>query len=249
MTYNHLFATFVGLSTLFSMQVALSQTSMSERSPLVQVSGSATVRVTPDEVHLTVGIQSRDKNLQAATQENGSRVAKAHAVLKQHGVPETSVQVNYLHVQPNYDSHDLERTTPVSFSARRSIGIKVTNLAGFERLLNDLYAIGINEVENLEYRSSSLRQYRDKARDMAALAAREKADALTAQLGVKRGKAIRISENQGSIFWGGSSQFANRSMTQNIATSQQGGNAGGDEVLAVGQISVTAHINVDFSIE
>ncbi|WP_431113307.1 SIMPL domain-containing protein [Variovorax paradoxus] len=250
MTLKYLFATVVGLSTLFSMQAALSQTSISRPSPLVQVSGSATVRVTPDEIYLTVGIQSRDKNLQVATQENGGRVANAQAILKQHGVPEKSVQVNYLQVQPNYDARYPEHTTtPVSFTARRSIGIKVTNFAGFERLLNDLYAVGINEVENLEYRSSTLRQHRDKARDMAAVAAREKADALTAQLGVKRGQAIRISENQGSILWGGSSQFAGRSMTQNVATSQQGGDSGGDEALSVGQISVTAHVNVDFLIE
>ncbi|WP_431113310.1 SIMPL domain-containing protein [Variovorax paradoxus] len=50
---------------------------------------SATVRVAPDEVFLTIGVQSRNKSLRTATLDNRERVSKALGVLKQHGVPDT----------------------------------------------------------------------------------------------------------------------------------------------------------------
>lgn len=219
----------------------------------ISVTGTAAVRVAPDEVFLTLGVESRDKSLQATTRDNSERIAKALAVIKRHGVPEKSVQLNYIQVEPDFDT-DVSRITPVAYRARKSIGIKITKLESFEPLLTDLFAVGVNQVENIEFRNSDLRKHRDRARELAVTAAREKADALTAQLGVKRGRAVRISEDSGWRWggWSGSYRGGQNLMQQNVVQSapNTGGQGdGGEGELSVGQISVTATINVDFLLE
>lgn len=219
----------------------------------ISVTGTAAVRVAPDEVFLTIGVESRDKSLQAATRDNSDRTAKALAVIKRHGVPEKSVQLNYIQVEPDFDTN-VSRITPVAYRAHKSIGIKITRLESFEPLLTDLFAVGVNQVENIDFRNSDMRKHRDKARELAVVAAREKADALTSQLGVKRGRAIRISEDTGWRWggWSGSYRSGQNMMQQNTVQSAPGSGGQGDSPdgeLSVGQISVTATISVDFLLE
>lgn len=241
---------------LLGAATAASAQRLTEISPTpgqISVTGSAAVRVAPDEVFLTIGVDSRDKNLQAATRDNSERIAKALAVIKRHGVPDKSVQLNYIQVEPDYDTN-VSRITPVAYRAHKSIGIKITRLDSFEPLLTELYGVGVNQVENIEFRNSDMRKHRDKARELAVVAAREKADALTSQLGVKRGKAMRISENTGWNWGGWSGRYRGDQglMQQNVMQSaprSEGQADGADGDLSVGQISVTATISVDFLIE
>ena len=45
--------------------------------PLISVSGSAEVKVAPDEIHLRVGVETRQQDLEQAKRENDDRVSKA----------------------------------------------------------------------------------------------------------------------------------------------------------------------------
>jgi uncharacterized protein YggE len=221
--------------------------------PRISVTGTAAVRVAPDEVFLTIGVESRDKSLQVATRDNSDRIAKALAVIRSHGVPDKSVQLNYIQVEPDFDTN-VSRITPVAYRAHKSIGIKITKLDTFEPLLTDLFAVGVNQVENIEFRNSDMRKHRDKARELAVVAAREKADALTSQLGVKRGRAVRISEDTGWRWggWSGSYRGGQNMMQQNVVQSAPNSGAQGDSAdgdLSVGQINVTATISVEFQLE
>lgn len=251
-------AVFAGLATLalFGVANTASAQRATDAGPTpgqISVTGTAAVRVAPDEVFLTIGVESRDKNLQATTHDNSDRIAKALAVIKRHGVPEKNVQLNYIQVEPDFDTN-VSRITPVAYRAHKSIGIRITRLDSFEPLLTDLFAVGVNQVENIEFRNSDMRKHRDKARELAVVAAREKADALTAQLGVKRGRAVRISEDSGWRWggWSGSYRGGQNLMQQNTVQSAPGSGAQGDSAdgdLSVGQISVTATISVDFLLE
>lgn len=257
MLSRHSLAAGLAALTLLGAAAGASAQRLADTAPApgqISVTGTAAVRVAPDEVFLTIGVESRDKSLQATTRDNSDRIAKALAVIRRHGVPEKSVQLNYIQVEPDYDNQ-VSRVTPVAYRAHKSIGIKLTKLDSFEPLLTDLFAVGVNQVENIEFRNSEMRKHRDKARELAVVAAREKADALTSQLGVKRGRALRITEDSGWRWggWSGSYRGGQNLMQQNVVQSA-GGNAGGqgdgaDGDLSVGQISITATISVDFQLE
>ncbi|MFV0678713.1 SIMPL domain-containing protein [Ottowia sp.] len=249
MRTRHLFVSLclIAPSTMLGgIPAALAQTT-ADQTPQIRVSGTAAVRVVPDEVMLDIGVETRHADLQEATRQNAERVTRALALIRQHGVAEKNIQTNYLQVEPDY-IHD--RIDPPAYRVNKRIGLTLTDLNQFEALLSGLYAAGVNRVGSIEFRTTQLRQHRDRARGLAIQAAREKADAMTAQLDVKRGRPLQISESAASV-WGGSwSGWRGRDMRQQN-TVQQGADqaAGGDDGLTVGQISVTATVDVVFQLE
>jgi uncharacterized protein len=225
--------------------------------PQINVSGSAEVRVVPDEIRLNVAVESRSETLAPARVDNDVRVAAALAFLKQSGVPDKDVKTDYISVQPDYD-HNRSHVTPVAYIVRKTIEIKLTNTVTFQGVVTGLLTNGVNIIEGVDFRTSQLRKHRDQARLMAVRAAKEKAQALTDELGVKLGRPNSINASDSSNYWGGwggGSRYYNggfnaNNYAQNIVTS--GGGAAADnasDAFAVGQISISATVNVSFLIE
>ena len=210
--------------------------------PVITVSGTADVKVVPDEVHLNLAIETRSDKLEDAKRQNDERIGKVLQFLKGQGIKDKDVQTDFMTVEPLYDSK-ISRSEVVTYLVRKTIGARLTDISKFDAVLTGLLENGVNQLSGIEFSTSSLRKHRDEARAMAIRAAREKADALAAELGVKRGKAYNITSIEG----GGWSSA--RGMMQNVNAGASGGSAGTGGTLAVGQISVTATVNVSFLIE
>jgi uncharacterized protein YggE len=241
--------------------------------PEINVSGSAEVKVAPDEVDLTVSVETRSETLDDAKSQNDKRVAQALAFLKQSGVKDKDIQTDYISIEPVYDPNgyldpstgrplsSAERyksaTKPIYYQVRKGIGIKLTDVASFDTVLTGLINNGVNYVQGIDFRTTELRKYKDKARSMAIQAAKEKASAMADELGVKVGKPSSISVNdfggwnswsQGSRGYGygggGGGGFA-----QNVSQNAGGGAGDAGTTFAVGQISISATVNVTFLIQ
>ena len=234
----------------FQLTRALSQGL--QQPPQISVSGSAEVKVAPDEIYLRVGVETRDENLDDAKHQNDERVSKALSFLKSNEVKDKDVQTDFISIEPTYDSN-ISRAKPVIYIVRKSIEIKLTRMDAFAGLLTGLLTNGVNNVHGIEFRTSQLRKHRDAARAMAIRAAKEKADALASELGVKRGKVYSISANDWGGWWGSSgSYWGGRSgggMFQNAVQNAGGPSEVTDGTLSIGQISVSASVNVSFLIE
>lgn len=235
----------------------------------IMVSGSAEIKVKPDEVQLTVGVETRHESLDEAKKQNDKRVADALKFLRENEVEEKNIQTDFVIVEPVYDSsafvdpttglprpgHEkqLLGTEPAYYQVRKTIGIKVTNPAHFEAILSGLITNGVNHVRRIDFRTSELRKYKDRARAMALQAAKEKAQAAASSLGVKLGKPSNISINDsgGWVGWwpqsgwgygGGGLGGAGQNVSQNLG----GENGEAGSTFAVGQISVSANVSVSF---
>jgi uncharacterized protein YggE len=220
--------------------------------PLITVSGSAEVKIVPDEIDLRVGVETHHEALDQAKKESDERVGKALAFLKAANIRSEDIQTDYLAVEPRYENF-ATRTKLVNYVVQRSIGVKIRKVEGFESLLTGLLTNGISHVHGIEFRTSELRKHRDAARAMAVRAAREKADALATELGVKRGKVHTVNANEWGGWWSaGGGSWGHRfgaGMFQNVTQNAGGASTfGGDDTLSVGQISVSATVNVSFLI-
>jgi uncharacterized protein len=235
-------ATAISASPAFSQQT--------QGPPQINVSGSAEVKVAPDEIYLRLGVETRDASLEIAKKQNDERVARALAFLKSKGVADKDVQTDFINIEPTYDNRT-SRSVEI-YVARKSIEVRLTDIKSFETLLTGLLNSGVNNVHGMELRTSELRKHRDTARAMAIRAAREKADALAAELGVRRGKVYAVNANE----WGGwlsstggwNARYSG--LLQQNAVQNAGAPAEAAEgTLSVGQISVSASVQVSFLIE
>jgi len=262
----------IGLLTL-PLVSAKAQWRSDSQPPQINVSGSAEVKVAPDEVDLKVGVETRDEHLEVAKRNNDERVSAALEFLKRNGVKDKDVQTDYISIEPIYDQNaridprtglplpgynaNEGDTKPVYYLVLKSIGIKLTNVGDFDRILTGLITNGVNFVQGIDFRTSQLRKYKDQARAMAIKAAKEKANDMASELGVKVGKPFSINVND----WGGSSSWSQGSWGyggggggganayQNA--SQDAASASGENgtTFSVGQISVSANVNVSFLIQ
>jgi hypothetical protein len=216
----------------------------------ISVSGSAEVKAAPDEVYLRVGVQTRNESLDDAKRENDERVSKSLSFLKTSGIRAKDIQTDFIGIEPVYDGPSSTRI--VAYIVRRAIEIKITKVDAFEGLLTGLLDSGVNTVQGVTFGTSELRKYRDEARAMAIQAAKEKADAMASELGVKRGKVDDICASEfGGWFVGGSGYWqgpAGGGMFQN-AIQNAGSSPVENGTLSAGQISISASVNVSFEIE
>ncbi|HEX7830418.1 MAG TPA: SIMPL domain-containing protein [Thermoanaerobaculia bacterium] len=223
--------------------------------PSVSTSGNAEVLVEPDQVEFTIGVEIVHGTLSVAKELNDAAVAKTIAVAKRNGVEPSSIQTDYISIDPNYyDSDGRSRATPVNYVVRRSVVIVSKDVAGFERLLTQLVEAGANHVNGIRFLTTKLRAHRDEARRLATQAALEKAQLLAKSLGRNAGKVLQIAEatdwwsSSYSSWYGRWNSGASTNVSQN-ASPVGGTPSSGDGPLAPGRIAVKATVNCVFALD
>ena len=112
---------------------------------------------------------------------------------------------------------------------------------------------GSNQVVNVELYTSELRTYRDQAREMAMVAAKEKAQALAEAAGEDTDCVISINENSWSYYNGWWSR-ANRDLwtqnvMQNVAPNGNSETQDDGGPVSLGQISIRAEVSATFGLK
>lgn len=218
---------------------------------LITVTGEAEVNVVPDQVILTLGVETSNRQLRLAKSANDEIVKKVFAAAQARGVTVKDIQTDYISIEPRYrDSY--EQRDFIGFFVRKTVVITLHDIAKFEDLLSDVLDAGANYVQGIQFRTTELRKYRDQARSLAIQAAREKAVAMAKELGQQVGQPAAIREEQNNwwsgygAWWGGSYAGA---MTQNVIQNADNAPVLAEGSWAPGQISVTARVTASFELE
>ncbi|MDQ3817672.1 MAG: SIMPL domain-containing protein [Acidobacteriota bacterium] len=241
---------YLALAVILSATV-LARAQEGREPPLITVTGEAEVLVVPDEVIISLGVETSQRDLGAAKSENDARVKRVLALTREFSIDPKHVQTDYITVEPWY-RRGTDVPQSLEYRVRKSIVVTLKDTAKFETFLSRVLEVGVTNVQGVQFRTTELRKYRDQARAMAIKAAREKATALAGELGQKIGRAYRISESGGGWYppYGFSSYYGyGRGMMQNVSQEAGGGAASTDGAVALGQIRVTASVSVGFLLE
>ena len=217
---------------------------------LITVTGDAEVRVVPDEVIITLGVETWDKDLTIAKSENDKRIQKIIDIAKKQNVAGKHIQTDYISIEPRYE-HRHEHRNFIGYFVKKTIVITLKDTEKFENILSSILEAGANYVHGVQFRTTELRKHRDQARSLAIKAAQEKANDLAKELDQKVGKPYKIQENQSG--WGShyNSWWGSRGrggMSQNVIQ-DVAGSSESESSIALGQIKVTARITVSFELE
>lgn len=218
---------------------------------VISVNGEAEIRVVPDEVLLSLGVETFDKVLKAAKSLNDERIKKTIAVARGYAIPAEYIQTDYIGIEPRYHQSDITHEL-LGYVVRKTILIRLKDISKFEDLLSAVLEAGVTHVHGIDFRTTELRKHRDQARLLALKAAHEKAELLARESGRKVGKALSIGEasygylsSYGS-WWG--SRYGSQ-MTQNVVQSLGGSSVASDTTLAPGQIAIRVSVSVSFVLE
>jgi len=202
------------------------------------------------KVTLTLGVETWNDELNIAKSDNDQRTQKIIDVAKKYKIDEKYIQTDHLSIEPRYED-SYEHKKFIGYFVRKTIVLTLKDTYKFEDILSDILNAGTNYVHGIQFRTTELRKYKDQARSLAINAAQEKANALAKELNQKVGKPYQINENPSG--WGSwyNSWWGSRyggAMTQNIVQNASGP-SDSDSSIALGQIKVTAQINVSFELE
>ncbi|MCK4330320.1 SIMPL domain-containing protein [candidate division WOR-3 bacterium] len=217
---------------------------------LITVTGDAEVRVVPNEVILTLGVETWNKDLSIAKTENDQRIQKIVDVGKRYKIEEKHIQTDYISIEPRYEDR-WEHRKFIGYFVRKTIVFTLRDTDIFEGLLSSVLESGANYVHGIQFRTTELRKHRDQARALAIKAAQEKAYDLAKELGQKVGKPYKIQENQSgwwswynTRWWSGWAGGMAQNVIQNVADPSQS-----ESSIALGQIKVNARVTVSFELE
>jgi uncharacterized protein YggE len=243
--------TIAALALIFSLS-AWTENQLAPAEPgVITVTGEAEVRVVPDEVLLTLGVETWDEDLRTAKNQNDERVKAVLAIAQSYGVEARHIQTDHISIEPRYEDN-YEKEDLIGYFVRKTIVITLKDMSKFDDLLTSVVEAEVNYVHGIQFRTTELRKYRDEARALAIKAAQEKANALAGELGQSVGRTRSIQEEQAGWWswynsWWGLGWGNN--MSQNVIQEAGGSSSAPDGSIAPGQITVNARVNVSFELE
>lgn len=231
------------------------QTQLFDDRPKITVNGEAVVKVQPDQIIISFGIETWDKNIIVAKQENNEIMKKAVAVIKESGIPDKDIQTDHLSIEPRYDSN-YEKKNFIGYFVRNTFVVTVAEPDKIENLVTGVLQSGVNYIHSINFQTTEFKKYREQARELALNAAKEKAEKMAGALGQLIGNPIQISEGYGGSNWWYYSSWngwgsGNRSnyMSQNVMQNIGSGTGEISETIALGKISIKASVNVIFELK
>ena len=237
---------------LLSVVLAASPAAAQDPAPrTISTSGEALVQVVPDHVVVSVGVETFRAALEAARQANEAECARLLAAVKALGVPEADIQTDILSVEIAYRDAGRPSRGIEGYYVRRAYSVTLGDVKRFDALVEAALEGGANRLMGFEFKTRKLREHRDKARLLAIQAAREKAQALSAAVGLKLGAPRSVSEGS-FVYWGASRSWwgwgsHGQAQSQNVLVTE--GGEPGAETLPLGHIGVRAQVSVTFDLQ
>ncbi len=223
----------------------------------ISVSGSADVMVIPDQAVFSLSVETTNLDITKAKAENDVSIKKIKAITNDLKIDSKNVATDFINVYPKYNYTNNGDSVLKGYTVHRGLVITLKDLSKFEELLTRLLDAGANYIQNVQFKTSELRKYKDEARAMAVKAAKEKASAMAKELGQTVGKASMIQEVQEDIYsyyppWSSSysgANFVGNSFSNSVSNAQgAGGQNTNYEDFSPGQIKVSARVAVTFEL-
>jgi uncharacterized protein YggE len=176
------------------LPVALTVTTKSA-SPELSVVGEGKVDVVPDTAYVSLGIQVNDAQSVDEVQKKINTVNNAIVdSLKKLGIAKEDIKTS------NYSTSDefrLDNTNakPTTYTGNATVEVKVENKDMVSQVIQAGTQAGANQVLNTRFVVDKPEKYREEARTKAINNAKEQAQKLASQLGIKLGKVTNIVES------------------------------------------------------
>lgn len=197
-------ATWGAAGVILGLAAALTLPSLAQTSPppttpasdgrTVTVTGTATIRSSPDEAVVTLGVQTQSQSAQDALQENASKMNLVVESILGDGIKPDDLATVGVNLYPNYDGNG---TTVGSYTAQNQVNVTVHDLDKVGQVIDDAVAAGANLASGISFQLSDQNQGVDQALADAVANARSKAEAIAAASDATLGPVVQVTEGGG----------------------------------------------------
>lgn len=206
--------------------------------PMINLSGEGKIKVVPDQALVSISLETKGTNAADVKKENDIKMDAVLKYIKKANIAKEDFQTQRVSLNPNYDYEKKKH----NYLATQTVQILLKDLSKYDALVDGLVEIGINRIDNVEFKSSKFALLQSDARKLAIKDAKAKAEDFVSVLGQKVGKAITISDN--------SQNYNPQPIRYAMKTMAMAGDAvESRETLATGEIEIIVNVSVSFILE
>jgi len=204
----------------------------------IQVAGEGTVKAEPDQVKLNFGIESTDRSLVKAKDDNAQKTKQFLGALKKFDIPAKDIQTGYIQISPRYDYNNGKQVFN-GYVAMKSLSVTLRELNEYGKILNAVIEAGVDHVNGLQFEHSKQDELMMEARKRAIANAKSKAEILAAELKQKVGQPLEIIE--GGMTPPAMPMYRMQAMSMKESAV--------NDVLSPGENSITTSVTVRFELQ
>jgi hypothetical protein len=163
--------------------------------PHIYMEGSAEIKVEPDTMTVTVGLEATNMDVAIAKKNVDERSIKLIQACKKLGIKPKEISTTALQVYPQYDYRNSERVLTGTHVSRQ-VEIMLNDLNKYPEFMKALMDAKISSALNTALSVKNLKEVSDQALVKAMQNARQRAESLAATLSKGIGDVYSISEFQ-----------------------------------------------------
>lgn len=186
---------FLWLVNYFNISYPLTVTSRSASGELAVV-GEGKVDITPNNASVDLGIVTNEAKSVDDAQNQINKVNNAIVEnLTQLGIDKKDIKTSNYSIMPNYDYSKGGAGTITGYNGNTTVTVKVKDTSKLPDVIAAATRGGANQVMGTNYSVESPEKYREQARNKAIANAKEQAQKLAGELGIRLGKVTNIVES------------------------------------------------------
>ncbi len=202
----------------------------------ISVSSDGKVTVLPDVGYISLGIETKDKDVKAAEDENSKLMDDIMKALKKFDIDDTDIKTTGYNIYPQYDQNNDEK--PTSYSVRNTVEVTVKNLEDMSGIIDAAVEAGANRTNNIRFGVLDREESYNEALKNAIANARSRAEVLADAAGLKIVGVVTVNENSSSP------QYYYADMAYDKVESA----AGSAPSISAGDMDITARVSVTFEV-
>ena len=174
--------------------MAQSETDTNTNEHTISVTGTGTVKVTPDVADVQLGVQITRETAKSARDDAATAMSAVIEALRALGIADADIQTSYLNLGPVYDYNSGQKIT--GYQVSNVVNVHVADLSKLADIVDNSVSAGATTVNSITFDVSNRSDLEQQARTAAVKDARAHADTLAAAAGVTITGVFSISETQ-----------------------------------------------------
>ncbi len=166
----------------------------------ISVTASEEIYVKPDLAQTNFSVVTEERTVEDAMNLNSELMNKVIEAVKEKGVEEKDLKTIRFNISPQYEYPNNrwggERVL-VGYEVTQTLQVKIRDMDSIGEVIDAATGEGANRMGGLSFTIDDKEAIEKEARSQAIEKAKERAQTLSSQLGVRLGRLLNFSENQG----------------------------------------------------
>lgn len=197
----HVFLAALGILAVTAIVVvALAKANQINNQDRFSVVGSGTVYAKADIANIQVGLKTgTQKTAAAATVDSTSKMNNIIQALKKLGIDEKDIQTSSYNLNPVYNWTNQKGQELIGYEVTQNLTLKIRDLTKIGDVISKTTEQGANQIGNISFTIDDEFALKNQARELAIQKAKEKADLIAKQTGMRLGEVKSVYENSDPV--------------------------------------------------